>query len=165
MNKNTKIMAAVAIAIVGILVVYGITTLRKPSPPKVVKTSQLLESQDDTEPIPTAGPDVKVQLVSVEPKKEVKLVIDGVPAKTTSLEYEFTYSTTEQESEGVFSTAKLKPGESSFPKTFERQITLGTCSKNVCRYHKITSSIIVRLKFEGAYGSQLFQKEFPSSNL
>jgi hypothetical protein len=165
MNKNTKIIIAVAVGVVALIVVFGIVVLRKPAPVEVKKTSQLLESQDDTEPIPTVGPEVKVKLVSVQPKKEVKLVVEGVPAKTTTIEYEFTYSTKEQESEGVFSTARPKEGESSFPKTFERQITLGTCSKNVCRYHNITSDVVIRLKFEGEYGSQLFQKEFPSSDL
>ncbi len=165
MQRNTKILIAVIVIIVSVALVVGIALLRKPAPVEVKKTSQLLESQDDTEPIPTVGPEVKVKLVSIQPKKEVKLVVEGVPAKTTSLEYEFTYSTKEQESEGVFSTARPKEGETIFPKTFERQITLGTCSKNVCRYHSITSDIVVRLKFEGEYGSRLFEKEFPSSDL
>lgn len=158
-------MISIAVAFITLAIVVGMVLLRKPAPVEVKKTSQLLESQDDTEPIPTVGPEVKVQIVSIQPKKEVKLVVEGVPTNTTSLEYEFTYSTKEQESEGVFSTARPKPGESSFPKTFERQITLGTCSKNVCRYHVITSDVVVRLKFEGEYGSRLFQKEFPSSDL
>lgn len=158
-------MIAVAAAVIALAIVVSIVVLRKPAQVEVKKTSQLLESQDDTEPIPTVGPEVKVKLVSIQPKKEVKLVVEGVPAKTTSIEYEFTYSTKEQDSEGVFSTAKLKEGETAFPKAFERQITLGTCSKNVCRYHDITSDVVVRLKFEGEYGSRLFQKEFPSSDL
>ncbi len=165
MNKNTKIIISVAVAVISLTIVVGLVVLRKPAQVEVKQTSQLLESQDDTEPIPTVGPEVKVKLVSIQPKKEVKLVVEGVPTNTTSLEYEFTYSTKEQESEGVFSTARSKPGESSLPKTFERQITLGTCSRNVCRYHDITSDVVVRLKFEGEYGSRLFQKEFPSSDL
>jgi len=165
MQKNRKIMIAVIAIVLAVAVLIGFVLLRKPAPAEVKKTSQLIESQEDTEPIPTVGPEVKVKLVSVQPMKEVKLVVDGVPAKTTSLEYEFTYSTKDQESEGVFSTARLKEGETSFPKTFERQITLGTCSKNVCRYHVITSDIVVRLKFEGEYGSQLFERNFPSQDL
>lgn len=165
MKKNTKIIVAVLIAVAACVLVFVILALRKPAPAKVTKTSTLLESQEDTEPIPTVGADVKVRLQSVQAKQEVKLIVDGVPEKTKSIEYEFTYSTSEQDSEGIFSTAKLKPGETAFPRVFERQITLGTCSRNVCRYHKITSDIMVRLKFEGEYGSKLFEKNFDSSNL
>lgn len=165
MKKNTKIVVAILIAVAACILVFIVVVMRKPAPAKVTKTSTLVESQDETGPIPTVGADVKVRLVSVQAKKEVKLLVEGVPAKTTSIEYELTYSTTEQDSEGIFSTAKLKPGETSFPSVFDRQITLGTCSRNVCRYHNITSDIMVRLKFEGEYGSKLFEKNFPSSNL
>lgn len=165
MQKNTKIIIAVGILLVSVLIVLGLIFMRKPAQVEVKKTSQLLESQEDTEPIPTVGPEVRVKLVSVREGQEVKLVVDGVPAKTKIIEYEFTYSTSEQDSEGVFSTAKPKEGEAVFPSTFERQITLGTCSRNICRYHQITSDVTVRLKFEGEYGSLLFQKDFPSSDL
>lgn len=158
-------MIGVGIGLVALILVVGMLLLRKPPTTEIKKTSQLLDSQDENEVIPTVGPEVKVKLVSVQPKKEVKLVVEGVPDTTAIIEYEFTYSTKEQESEGVFSTAKPKEGETSFPKLFERQITLGTCSKNVCRYHDITSDVVVRLKFEGAYGSRLFEKSFPSSDL
>ena len=165
MSKKTKIVVGLAISSIAVLMLIAVVLMTKPAPTKVTKTSSLLESQEDTKPIPTVGADVQVRLVSVQAKKEVKLVVDGVPASTTTIEYEFTYSTSEQDSEGIFSTAKLKAGETSFPKVFERQITLGTCSRNVCRYHNITSDIMVRLKFEGGYGSRLFEKNFDSSKL
>ncbi len=158
-------MIAAGIGLVALVMVVGMLMMRKPATTEVKRTSQLLDSQDENEVIPTVGPEVKVKLVSIQPKKEVKLVVEGVPDKTSIIEYEFTYSTKEQESEGVFSTAKPKDGATSFPKLFERQITLGTCSKNVCRYHNITSDVVVRLKFEGEYGSRLFEKSFSSSDL
>lgn len=167
MQKNKKIIIALGLIILSILLVGVIITLTRPkaSVSTTSKTSKLAESQIDSEVIPTVGPEVKVKIVSIDPKKVVKLVVDGVPSNTTSLEYEFIYSTSEQDSEGVFSTAKPKEGLKSFPKTFEREITLGTCSRNVCRYHVITSKITIRLKFEGDYGSRLYQKDFDSSIL
>jgi predicted methyltransferase len=97
--------------------------------------------------------------------KEIKLTVAGVPTSTTAIEYELTYSTKDQPSEGVFSTAKPKDGQSAFASTFERTITLGTCSRNVCRYHAITSPIKVTLKFEGGYGAQIAQKDFELSSI
>ena len=115
--------------------------------------------------LPTVSPDVKVELISVQPKKEIQLKVSGVPSGTTTIEYELTYSTAEQASEGVFSSARPSPGESSFSPNFERKITLGTCSRNVCRYHEITSDIVVRLRFEGGYGAQIYEGEFPTDDL
>jgi len=167
MQKNKKILIAIGLIVGAIVLVGVIINLTRPKTSVSVtkKTSKLAESQIDSEAIPTVGPEVQVKIVSIDPKKVVKLVVDGVPSNTTSLEYEFIYSTSEQDSEGVFSTAKPKEGLKSFPKSFEREITLGTCSRNVCRYHIITSKITVRLKFEGDYGSKLFQKDFDSSIL
>ncbi len=165
MSTKIKITIAVSTVVVGLIILALLLVSRKPAQAPVTKTSSLIESQYDTKPIPTVGPDVKVSLGSVTRGQEVKLVVDGVPADTTSIEYEFTYSTKEQESEGIFSTARPTKGDTVFPATFERQITLGTCSRNVCRYHVITSDITVRLKFEGKYGSALFEKKFKSDVL
>lgn len=165
MKIDPKIMVAVGAMVVGVVLVVAFVSTRRSAPPVQSKTSALVASQEDTKPIPTVGPEVKVSLESVQKGKEVKLVIDGVPSGTTSIEYEFTYSTKEQESEGIFSTARPAKGETAFSRTFERQITLGTCSRNVCRYHVITSDVVVRLRFEGGYGSAIFEKNFPSSSL
>ena len=163
MMKNKKILAGLGIGALALGIIVAVVLSQKPSTTPKKDVSQLEQSQDDQDVIPTAGPGVTVKLVSVVPKQEVKLVVSGVPDKTTSLEYEFTYSTKEQDTEGVFSTAKPKEGSTYFLKDFERQITLGTCSRNVCTYHKVTSNIKVTLKFEGAYGAQLLQKEFDIS--
>lgn len=165
MNKKQKI--AVGIGIIALIV--GVTTLvvvsKRTTAPASNTISQLEQSEDDMDIIPTAGPAVIVRLESVQPKKEVRLVVEGIPKGTKTIEYELTYSTKEQESEGVFSTAKPEKGLTTFGSIFEREITLGTCSRNVCRYHDITSDIRVILKFEGSYGAQLFQKGFDTLNL
>lgn len=158
-------MIAIGIGVVALALVAAVVLSRKPAPVVKKDMSQLTQSEDDQEAIPTAGPGVTVELKIVVPQKEFKLLVSGVPDKTTSIEYEVKYSTKDQESEGVFSTARPKEGGPHFPTTFERQITLGTCSKNVCRYHQVTSDISVTLKFEGSYGAQLLQKKFDYAKL
>jgi hypothetical protein len=162
MNKKT-ILPIAAIALV-VLALVGYLVTRPAAPPLAKKAIQITQAPEN-EIIPTVGPEVQVSLKSITPKQEIKLIVEGVPDKTTSIEYELTYSTKKQESEGVFSTAKPKEPATTFGKTFERQITLGTCSRNVCTYHEITSDIKVTLKFEGDYGSKLFQKEFKTADL
>ncbi|MEI6326629.1 MAG: hypothetical protein WCO78_00740 [Candidatus Roizmanbacteria bacterium] len=162
MNKKTIIpVAAIGLVVVS-LVVYLVT--RPAAPPVTKKTIQITQAPEN-EIIPTVGPEVKVDLKSVTSKQIISLVVDGVPANTTAIEYELTYSTKEKDADGAFSTAKPKAPETTFGKTFERQITLGTCSRNVCRYNVVTSDIKVSVKFEGAYGSQLFQKDYKMDNL
>ncbi len=162
MNKKT-ILPIAAIALV-VIVLAGYLLTRPAAPPLVKKTIQITQAPEN-EIIPTVGPEVQVSLKPITPKQEIKLTIEGVPEKTTSIEYELTYSTKEQESEGVFSTARPKEPATTFGTLFERQITLGTCSRNVCRYHAITSDMKVTVKFEGDYGSKLFQKEFKTDDL
>lgn len=160
-----RIGIGVGLVVLTILVVLGFVFLRKPAPVAQKSVSELEQSQDDLDAIPTTGPEVKVSIVSVQPKKEIKLVVEGVPSGTSALEYELTYSTAEQDAEGVFSTAKPDKGSTTFGTKFERQITLGTCSRNVCRYHVITSPVKVILKFEGSYGARILQKEFDQTVL
>lgn len=162
--KDKKVIIGVGIAV---LLVLAFVLLRGGQPSKttqpIQKTSML--SDEDLDIIPTVGPEVKVSLESVQKGKEIKIVIDGVPTSTAAIEYELTYPTDEKEAEGLFGTASPEEGGTEFGKTFERQITVGTCSKAVCRYHKVTGPFQVTIKFEGTYGAQLFQSEFPSANL
>lgn len=158
-SPHQKKIAAGIIGAVALLVMGAIVMSRNQVAP-VKNTAVVITQSPDRDVIPTAGPNVKVNLVSVDALKEIKLTVAGVPTGTASIEYELTYSTKDQPSEGVFSTAKPKDGQTAFGSAFERAITLGTCSRNVCRYHAITSPIKVTLKFEGAYGAQIAQKDF-----
>ncbi|MEI7652690.1 MAG: hypothetical protein WCJ70_00220 [bacterium] len=157
----------ITVGVIGAVVLLGIVALvmsRNQVAPAKNPVIAITQSPD-RDVIPTAGPGVKVNLVSVDALKEIKLTVAGVPTGTSSIEYELTYSTKDQPSEGVFSTAKPKDGQTAFGSTFERAITLGTCSRNVCRYHAITSPIKVTLKFEGGYGAQIAQKDFELSSI
>ena len=154
--------------VVLVAIAVGVGSFFLLNPKKNVTTTQtkeFTEAADDLGTIPTVGPGVKVALESIVPKQEIKLMVEGIPVGTKSLEYELTYSTKDQDSQGVFSTAKPEKGSSKFGSTFMREITLGTCSRNVCKYHEITSPIKVSLKFEGDYGAQIFQKEYDLASL
>lgn len=167
MHMKTTHSKKIVAGVVGALVLFGIVAFlmsRNQATP-VKKPLIAITQSPDRDVIPTVGPEVKVNLVSVDALKEIKLTVAGVPTSTTAIEYELTYSTKDQPSEGVFSTAKPKDGQSAFASTFERTITLGTCSRNVCRYHAITSPIKVTLKFEGGYGAQIAQKDFELSSI
>ncbi len=164
MNKKIfLIIVPVLLIVVGFVAMSYVMNKQKPLPK--AEDKKFTEAEDDLEIIPTVTKDVKVMLESVTKKKEIRLTVDGVPSGTKSIEYELTYSTQDQDAQGVYSTASPDKGMSTFGSDFERKITLGTCSKNVCKYHIITSPIKVSLKFEGSYGTRIFQKDYESANL
>lgn len=169
MNKimiNKKIMiGGVIVLVVALIATWGFLSSKSELEVTKVKDQEFSEASDDLMAIPTVTSDVKVSLESVNPKKVIKFVVEGVPPGTKSIEYELTYSTKDQDSQGVFSTAKPDKGDSTFGSDFEREITLGTCSKNVCKYHDITSDIAVSLKFEGSYGARIFNKSYKTASL
>ncbi|MFO0703334.1 MAG: hypothetical protein U0525_01255 [Patescibacteria group bacterium] len=167
MDSKTKKILIITLPILTIVIglVVGYFVLNKQSASSQAENPEFIESQDDQEAIPTVTNDVKVSLESIVPKKEIMLKVAGVPQGTKSIEYELTYSTKDQESQGVFSTAKPEKGSTDFGGVFERKITLGTCSKNVCKYHDITSDIKVSLKFEGSFGARMYQGSFKTSSL
>ncbi len=163
---NKKILiGGVAILIIVSVIAWVIFSSKSSQEVAKVQDQEFSEASDDLKAIPTVTSDVKVSLESINPKKEIKLIVEGVPNGTKSIEYELTYSTKDQDSQGVFSTAKPDRGASSFGGNFERDITLGTCSKNVCKYHDITSGIAVSLKFEGSYGARIFNKSYETTSL
>ena len=167
MNTKTKkiivITLPILVVVVGLLIAYFV--FNKPKATNKVDDTEFTEAADDLEAIPTVTKDVVVSLEPIQPKKEIKLIVKGVPQGTKSIEYELTYSTKDQDSQGVFSTAGPEKNALTFGADFERDITLGTCSKNVCKYHVITSPIKVSLKFEGSYGARIFQKDYDSASL
>lgn len=162
-KKKLLIIIPVLLILLSIVAIFYITNSKKSSPR--IEDKKFVEAEDDLDVIPTVTSDVKVSLVSVDPKKEVKLVVDGVPPDTNAIEYELTYSTDDQDAQGAYSTASPDKGKTTFDSKFERKVTLGTCSNNVCRYHVVTSPIKVSIKFEGTYGMRIFQKDYDSANL
>lgn len=106
--------------------------------------------------IPTVDSSVKVDLRDAGGGKEVILSADNIPDKTQTVDYELSYNTAQQGLQGVIGTITLAEGDS----TFNKKITLGTCSSGNCVYHQVVGKIKLSLKFNGDYGEKVFEKEY-----
>lgn len=108
------------------------------------------------EAIPTVDASVHVNLAYSVPGKEAKLTVEAVPADTTSMDYELSYQTAKQGLQGVIGTIASDSQKTSY----EKKLTLGTCSSGTCVYHEVVGKIQVTIRFNGSYGEKLFQKDF-----
>lgn len=143
------VIVAVIVLAVGGYLMFGI---KKQLPPPKTNASQPL---DEGEVLPTVDPSVKVALSSTNAKKEVMLKIDNIPGGTDSIEYELSYQEKTKGLQGAIGT--ITP---SGEKTYEKKITLGTCSSGKCVYHEVVGSIKVTLKFTINGTQQLFEKDY-----
>ena len=107
--------------------------------------------------IPTVDASVKVTLEALPGNKEVMLTVDGIPSGTKTLEYELSYEARNQGPQGVIT----QPIDISGQRSYEKKITLGTCSSGTCVYHDVVGDIRLSLKFSGSYGQRIFEKDFP----
>lgn len=107
------------------------------------------------QPIPTVDSSVEVSLTPIIGGKEITLLISNSPNGTKSIDYELSYQTAQQGLQGVIGTIQIQ-GE----KSYEKQLTLGTCSSGACVYHNVVGAIEVNLRFIGDYGEKIFEKEF-----
>lgn len=105
--------------------------------------------------IPTVDSSVQVSLTADSAKRNLLLSVSGMPSGTTSLDYEISYQTASQGLQGAIGNAAVA-GQS----TFQKSITLGTCSSGRCVYHQVVGSIKLSLKFSGDYGEKIFEKEY-----
>jgi len=151
MEKKTKnIIIAIIIIAVLLVAVYLSVAAKKP---KVENN----EVEIPTEAIiPTVDSSVKVDLLPKVAGKEVALKIENIPSGTTTVEYSLSYDTIKQGLQGVIGTIQINDSEVSY----DKQITLGTCSSGSCVYHEVKGAIKLSLKFSGNYGERLFEKDF-----
>lgn len=125
---------------------------------KLGKKSSREEVLQPTPTVTLSPVDEKVE-VSLTPrydKKAVILKISQIPLETGSIDYELSYETGEGLPRGVLGTIHLKEKEESV----EREILLGTCSRNVCVYDTGVEKVNLVLKFNSSEGSSQFQKEY-----
>ncbi|OGK19284.1 hypothetical protein A3D80_00275 [Candidatus Roizmanbacteria bacterium RIFCSPHIGHO2_02_FULL_40_13b] len=108
------------------------------------------------EVIPTVDSSVQVDLTTNAKKTEVVLSVEGMPKGTKTIEYELSYNTERDVPQGTTATPTNVEGKSSF----QKKITLGTCSSGTCVYHKVVGPIKLNLIFAGSYGKRMFEKEF-----
>lgn len=104
--------------------------------------------------IPTVDQSVRISLTDAGSGKEVLLSISNVPGETESVDYELSYNTAQQGLQGVIGT--ITGSEDSY----EKKLTLGTCSSGACVYHQVVGKIKLSLKFNGSFGEKVFEKEY-----
>ena len=116
---------------------------------------QVVDSTSPTDQIlPTVDSSVLVSLTAQSGNKELLLKASNIPSGTQSVDYELSYQTAQQGLQGVIGTV------SSEGSSFEKKLTLGTCSSGTCVYHQVVGKIKLTLKFTGDYGEKLFEKEY-----
>ncbi len=104
--------------------------------------------------IPTISSKVKVNLSYINHKKEVLLSISNIPPKTSTIEYLITYETEEGGLQGVNGIIEVQGS------SFEKKVTLGTCSSGTCVYHRVKGKIKLELTFKGGYGQTYFNRYY-----
>ncbi len=152
MNKNIVILGVVASLLIAIVV--GFFFLNKKDTSKTeVATEEVISIDEGI--LPTVDGSVGVSLDNAVGGKEVILSLKGIPKGTNIIDYELSYEEKTKGLQGAIGTISLK-GES----TYEKKITLGTCSSGKCVYHEVVGPIKVVLKFGGSYGEKMFEKEY-----
>lgn len=150
-NKNIVI---VGVVVVLVLVIGGVFFLSRSSSNTQKDTESSIENEAA---IPTVDASVKVTLEALPGKKDVQLTVDSIPSGTKTLEYELSYEARNQGPQGVIT----QPIDVSGQRSYEKKITLGTCSSGTCVYHDVVGDIRLSLKFTGSYGQRIFEKDFP----
>ena len=149
MKKNPAIFISLGVLILvlggGFLVIKNIN---KSAPQQEIE-------EGISEDLPFADPSIVVDLKAKADGKEVVLSVSKIPADTESIEYELSYLTGEGLPKGALGKITLD-GKTEI----EREILLGTCSKNVCTYDKGVTKVSLVLKFNGTSGATQFRKEY-----
>lgn len=152
--KNKKIVAFGIIVFILIIGFVGLQIFAKGSKKQETKNEKE-NVLPESETIPKVDKSVKVSLEASKGAKEVVLSISGIPDGTEEIEYELSYLARGDLPKGVIGTIKVTGRDS-----IERKITLGTCSSGTCVYDEGVESVKVSLKFNGDYGSKIFEKDF-----
>ncbi len=100
-------------------------------------------------------PSVTVELTPRADKKAVNLSITNIPQDTSQIEYELSYLTGNELPKGAVGTIRVDSQS-----TIEREILLGTCSKNTCTYDEGVKSVTLVLRFSGLQGIAQFIREY-----
>lgn len=151
MNKQKLII----IGVVVLLVIIAVVVVSKVFMKSTKSGNESVSPTEATEQaIPTVDSSVEVKLEKATGGQEVVLSIRGIPTGTTSVDYELSYQTEKQGLQGVIGTIKVDGQDS-----YEKQLTLGTCSSGTCVYHQVVGKIKLNLRFTGEYGEKVFERE------
>lgn len=154
MNKKTGFIIAGVIALLLIItgfVVYKAVFFGTPTP---------TQSTDAITPaeIPAADASIQVNLIKSTATANAVVISAKGLTKISTIAYELTY-----ESNGLVKgvNSGSKPADVAGKDSFEREIYLGTCSRNVCKPDTGVSKVTLNLVFTDTSGKQSqFSKDY-----
>ena len=151
-NKKNLLFAGLA----ALLLITGVVVYKTvSSPPKAVPVEE-----EKVEVLPQMDASVVVNVTESRTKANaIVLAVSGLDGKYASVAYEITY-----DSEGLIKgvNSGSKPIEVAGEDGFEREIYLGTCSRNVCKPDTGVTSVSLVLELTDTAGKRSqFSGEFP----
>ncbi|MBI5619719.1 hypothetical protein HY950_02040 [Candidatus Gottesmanbacteria bacterium] len=139
-----------------LVVITGVVVVKSISRSREAQTVVEEVPKEDVAPMDTS---VSVQLVKSKIRANTVVVeVSGMAGKYTSVAYELTY-----ESQGLIKgvNSGSKPIDVSGKDAFEREVYLGTCSKNDCKPDLGVKKISVTLEFTDTSGKKSqFSKDY-----
>jgi hypothetical protein len=151
MNKKTGIIVGVLVLL---LVITGVVVYKA-----VFSGSPAPSTSADITPAVVAPVDASISVdltKSTTADNTVVVSVKGMGGKMTSVAYELMY-----ESKGVTQGVTGKSVDVAGKDTFERDLYLGTCSKNVCTPHLGVTKVNLVLVFTDTAGKQSqFSKDY-----
>jgi hypothetical protein len=151
--KKTGIIIAIVVVL---LIVVGVVVAKVAFSPK---KQAVVTEEEQVETVPEVDSSVVVEAMKSKTKDNtVILRVKGMDGKMAKVAYELTY-----ESEGLIKgvNSGSKPIEVDGEDGFEREVYLGTCSKNVCKPDPGVTKVSVVLEFTDTAGKKSqFSKEF-----
>lgn len=152
MNKTT-IFAGILVVFVAVTAVVAYKSIFRAKAPQVITEDQ--PKQDEAQVDASVG----VQVVKSPIKANtVLLQVSGLRGKYATVAYELTY-----ESQGLIKgvNSGSKPIDVEGKDAFEREVYLGTCSKNDCKPDVGVKKISVSLEFTDTAGKKSqFSKDY-----
>ena len=151
--KNPKLLyglLAVLALITGVIVYKAVSGSQAPT--------QVVE-EEPSEVLPQADASITVTVTQSRAKANtIILKVSGLAGKYASIAYEITY-----ESQGLIKgvNSGSKPIDVAGQDGFEREVYLGTCSRNVCKPDGGVKSVSVVLEFtDSSANRSQFSKEY-----
>ena len=158
-KKPLKPLLAILLVLVVGIGVLGFFIIKNTFFPGT-KPTEVKTGIDKEEILPQVDSSVSVELSWSKTKENtVVLVVQGLKERYVSIGYELQY-----ESEGIGKgvTSGSKPIDVTGEDSFEREIYLGTCSKNVCKPDLGVKSVSLVLEFTATDGKKSqFSKDYP----